>query len=80
MNNSFTVSVTDFKAHCLEYIQRANDSGIEYIITKRHIPVAKLTSCGEKKGNSFVFGGLKETFVIKGDIMEGIPLDWEENL
>lgn len=79
MGKNITVSVTEFKAHCLEYIQTLKTSGADYIVTKRNIPIAKLVPY-ETKTNEFRFGGLKDTMTIKGDILSSIPVNWEENL
>lgn len=74
MSNNISVSATDFKAHCLEYIEKVHTSHGEYIITKHNKPVAKLIPISEE---SFVFGKMKGSVQINGDIMEPIDIDWE---
>jgi prevent-host-death family protein len=39
---SSTVSASDFKARCLELMDRVRETGVEYVITKHGKPVAKL--------------------------------------
>lgn len=75
MSQEKTVSVSDFKAHCLEYVQTAQQQCQEYIITKRNVPVAMLVPLKEKK--KFYAGYMKGTVKIIGDIMEPIDVEWE---
>ena len=74
MSNRSAVSVSNFKAHCLEYIENVSNQHYEYIVTKRNKPVAKLIPLEE---TNFQFGQLKGTAVIKGDIVSPIDIDWE---
>lgn len=71
------VSVSNFKTHCLEYIENASNNHQEYIVTKRNKPVVKLIPL---KNEEFQFGQLRGTAVIKGDITESIDVDWENSL
>ncbi len=66
------VSVSDFKAHCLEYIENTSNENFEYILTKRNRPVAKLVPL---KNEIFQFGQFKGTAMIKGNIMDSIDSD-----
>ncbi|MES2204649.1 MAG: type II toxin-antitoxin system prevent-host-death family antitoxin [Pseudomonadota bacterium] len=70
-----TVSVSDFKAHCLEYVQTAQQQCQEYVITKRNVPVAMLVPLKEKK--KFYAGYMKDSVKIHGDIMSPIDVEWD---
>lgn len=74
MSNSTTVSVSNFKAHCLEYVEHANQDRAEYIVTKRNKPVARLIPIKE---NTFRYGKMKGTGAIIGDIMSPIDAEWD---
>ena len=71
-----SVSVSDFKAHCLQYLEEANSLKIECVVTKRGKPIAKLIPI-ESKQQSFKFGSMSGTGSIKGDVVEPINTDWE---
>ena len=60
-----TVAAAEFKATCLELMDRVRETGIEYVVTKHGKPVAKLVPYVEstpRKG----FGSMKGT-VLKYD-------------
>lgn len=76
MSQEKTVSVSDFKAHCLEYVQTAQQQCQEYIITKRNVPVAKLVPLKEEE--PIFYGRMAGTVTIHGDIMSPVDVDeWE---
>lgn len=72
-----------FKARCLELMDEVNERHVEYVITKRGKPVAKLVPVeaeraepvkqAKKKG----FGALKGSLEILGDIVGPIE-EWPE--
>lgn len=70
------VSVSDFKAHCLEYLDKTRTHQAEYIVSKRGKPIAKLIPLPEDT-QEFSFGQLKGSVTIKSDIMKPIDVDWE---
>ena len=53
-------AAAEFKARCLELMDRVRETGVEYIVTKHGTPVAKLVPYKEPKRESF-FGSLKGT-------------------
>ena len=60
-----TIAAAEFKATCLELMDRVRETGIEYVVTKHGKPVAKLVPYVEstpRKG----FGSMKGT-VLKYD-------------
>jgi len=54
------LAAADFKARCLELMDRVRESGTEYVITKHGKPVAKLVPYDEPARPSF-FGSGKGT-------------------
>ena len=55
-----------FKAQCLHFLDEVDIHRLQYIITKRNRPVAKLIPI--KMKNESLFGFLKGTMKINGDI------------
>lgn len=66
-----------FKAKCLQLIDDINKTHEEIVITKYGKPVAKLVPL-EKKGKS-LFGYMKGTVSIHGDIIAGTGEKWNAN-
>ena len=60
-----SVAAAEFKATCLELMDRVRETGVEYIVTKHGKPVAKLVPYVESKPRK-IFGCLKGT-VLKYD-------------
>jgi prevent-host-death family protein len=61
------VPATDFKARCLELMDRVAARGESFVITKRGRPVARLVPLPRKAEDS-LFGCLAGKAVISGDI------------
>ncbi len=76
MQTQVTVSASQFKTHCLEYLEDTKTHGTKYIVTKRGVPVAGLGPITESK--NFSFGKMKGTLVIKGDIMAPLEVEWSK--
>jgi prevent-host-death family protein len=68
-------SVTEFKARCLELIDRIEHTREELTITRYGKPVAKLVPHEASTGP--VFGHLKGTVTILGDIIGPTGEEWE---
>jgi prevent-host-death family protein len=62
---SESVAAAEFKAKCLELMDRVRETGSEYVVTKHGVPVAKLVPYVPGKRQSF-FGSMKGT-VLKFD-------------
>jgi prevent-host-death family protein len=60
-----TLAAAEFKATCLELMDRVRETGVEYVVTKHGKPVAKLVPYVAPKPRK-VFGCLKGT-VLKYD-------------
>lgn len=56
------VSAAEFKATCLELMDRVRETGVEYVVTKHGKPVAKLVPYSNPKKKPF-FGSMKGTVV-----------------
>jgi prevent-host-death family protein len=72
------IKAGEFKAKCLELMDWVAEGKEEIIITKRGKPVAKLVpvSAVPKKE---LFGYMKGTAEILGDIVSPIDVEWEAN-
>jgi prevent-host-death family protein len=72
------VPATEFKAKCLELMDRVAERREIFIITKRGRPVAKMVPVGRKPKNS-LFNSLRGKAWIKGDIFSPVvPAEaWE---
>jgi prevent-host-death family protein len=65
----------EFKAKCLKVMEQVRNEREEIIITKHGKPVAKLIPVEEKKAKS-VFGYLKGTVKVSGDITKPLVENW----
>jgi len=54
------LSATEFKATCLELMDRVSETGVEYVVMKHGKPVAKLVPYTDPKRKPF-FGSMKGT-------------------
>ena len=72
------IPATEFKAKCLELMNRVAQRRESFVITKRGKPVAKLVPI-EKKPNDSIFGWLRGKGSITGDIIRPAlpPEAWE---
>ncbi|MGH7885010.1 MAG: type II toxin-antitoxin system Phd/YefM family antitoxin [Thermodesulfobacteriota bacterium] len=73
------ISVSKFKATCLELFERVGKTGESYIITKRGVAIARVIPAPEEKvDKKNYFGCMSGTSKETGDIMEPLPeSDWE---
>ncbi len=67
-----------FKTHCLQLIDQVNKSRVPLIITKHGKPLATLSPFEEKPVS--LFGCMKGTLVIQGDIVAGTGEVWEADV
>lgn len=72
------IKAGEFKAKCLELMDRVAAGHEEIIITKRGKPVAKLVPVSDKPRKD-LFGYMKGTVEILGDIVSPIDVEWEAN-
>jgi len=69
------ISASQFKAKCLELMNRVHEFGEEILITKRGKVVAKLCPVSPVSADSF--GCMKDSGAIRGDLLDTPPQDWE---
>ena len=71
------VQAGQFKAQCLKLMDEVKDTGRELVITKYHIPIVKL--CPIEKTEGTLFGRMRGTVHIIGDITQPINELWDAN-
>ncbi len=69
------VGAGEFKAHCLQLIDQVSHSRVSIVITKHGKPLARLIPYEEVP--SSLFGCMKDTVIIHGDIVEGTGEIWQ---
>lgn len=69
------MSAAEFKAKCLDVLDRVADTGTAVVVTKRGRPVAQVVPIVRKPER--LFGALKDDIRILGDIEEPIDVSWE---
>lgn len=74
--NQREIPAGEFKAKCLQLMDEVNRTGMELIITKRGIPVARLLPMRKRPDSPF--GWMEGTFRIVGDIVTSDPTEWED--
>jgi prevent-host-death family protein len=73
--NMLQMSAGEFKTHCLKLMDLAQQKRETIVITKRGIPVAKLVPF--EKTKIPLYGFMKGTVTIKGDIVAPVFDEWE---
>ncbi|MCW5941880.1 MAG: type II toxin-antitoxin system Phd/YefM family antitoxin [Fimbriimonadaceae bacterium] len=71
------LTATEFKAKCLQLLDRVKETGEHIQITKRGVVVAEVAPPREARGESSGFGLAKGKIRIVGDIMEPLDVEWE---
>lgn len=72
------MKAAEFKAKCLELMDRVAESHEEIVITKRGKPIAKLVPM-DNRPLTPLFGSMAGTVEILGDIISPIDVKWEAN-
>ncbi len=72
------IAAGQFKAQCLQLMDQVQQSREEIVITKHGKPVAKLVPIAESATQS-IFGYLRGTVEVVGDIVSPIEEDWQAN-
>jgi prevent-host-death family protein len=75
----YEIAAGRFKAGCLSLMDRVAETGAEYVITKHGKPVARLGPIRKSAKRSSVFGCMKGTSRILGDIVSPLNVTWEAN-
>ena len=68
------IKAGEFKTHCLELMDNVKNEHVEYIITKRGMPVAKLVPLEIEKKSPF--GCMRDTILFMGDLISPIDTKW----
>jgi len=71
-----SISAADFKARCLELMDRVRETGTEYIVTKHGRPVARLVPYTAPRRGS-LFGALKGSVLGYDRPLEPIEGEWD---
>ncbi len=69
------IAAAQFKAQCLQLMDIVKEKHISLVITKHGVPIAQLVPIEETKID--LFGALKGTVNIKGDIVSPIDESWD---
>ncbi len=72
------VAAAEFKARCLELMDRVRETGSEYVITKHGVPVARLVPVVERAPQSF-FGSMKGTVLAYERPLDPLDDDYDVN-
>lgn len=70
-----TMTAAEFKARCLEIMDRVAETGEPVIVTKRGRPIAQLAPIRTKPKT--LRGFLKGSVKIRGDVVAPLGLPWE---
>ena len=71
-----TVAAAEFKATCLELMDRVRETGIEYVVTKHGTPVARLVPYVAPEPRN-VFGSMKGTVLKYERPFDPIDAEWD---
>lgn len=69
-----SIQATTFKTKCLKLLEDVQN-GDTYLITKRGVPLAKLEAIAPKPEK--LFGAMKKSCAVVGDILEPIDEIWD---
>ena len=70
-----TYKASEFKAKCLKIMDEVAETGERVVITKRGVPVAELIPVrGRRKS---IFGSMRDSIKITGDIISPIDVEWD---
>jgi prevent-host-death family protein len=72
------LSAAEFKATCLELMDRVRETGVEYVVTKHGKPVAKLVPYTDPERKP-LFGSMKGTVLKYERPLDPIEADYDIN-
>jgi prevent-host-death family protein len=70
------IAAAEFKATCLELMDRVRERGVEYVVTKHGRPVAKLVPYDAARPGS-IFGSMKGTVLTYDRPFEPLDAEWD---
>lgn len=73
-----SIPAGEFKAKCLGLIEEVHESGKPVIVTKRGEPMVIVVPYESvETPKQEIFGSMKDTITITGDIMSPIDVEWD---
>ena len=69
------IAAGEFKAKCLQLMDDVQRSGQQLVITKRGKPIARLVPYEQEP--PLLFGYMKDSVGINGDIISSLDVEWE---
>jgi len=75
LNMATTIAAGEFKAKCLKLMDEVAETRKPLVITKHGKPVVQVIPVSEPKPR--LFGSMKGTGVILGDIVSPIDVEWD---
>jgi prevent-host-death family protein len=72
------IAAAEFKARCLELMDRVRETGVEYVITKHGTPVAKLVPVADAPRRA-LFGSMKGTVLAYERPLDPLDADYDIN-
>jgi prevent-host-death family protein len=69
-----TIKASEFKAKCLKIMDEVAATGEPVLITKNGVPITQLIPA--KRKPETLFGALKGSVSIKGDIISPVDTEW----
>jgi len=70
-----TVKASEFKAKCLKIMDEVAATGESVMITKNGVPITELVPA--KRRPRTLFGAMKGTVEIMGDIVSPLDVEWK---
>lgn len=70
-----TIKASEFKARCLKLMDEVADTGESIVVTKNGNPVARLVPYRQR--HDTLFGALKGSIEVRGDIVAPLDVEWE---
>ncbi len=78
MKKGRRLPAAEFKATCLELMDRVRETGVEYVVTKHGEPVAKLVPFTARRRTP-LFGSMKGTVLKFERPFDPVDGDWDVN-
>ena len=75
-----SISVSQFKIHCLKIIENINQKKKSLIVTKRGKPIVKIEPIDKLSEDDLLFNSMKaKAVIVDKDIISPINDSWEAN-
>jgi len=71
------IPVGEFKTHCYKLLEQSNKENNSFTITKRGKAIAQVIPINENINTPSIFGIMRNTASINGDIMKSVDIDWD---